>query len=294
MKWISLKKIKVIKQIIEDKELTGIKISNLSKYINVSTKMFYYKYRLDTKDLIDKKTIEEVLKVDKYYGHKRIALKLNKNKKKILRIMKKYNIVPLKHKSKKLIKKDDIKKQDTLIPNYIKDTCPINPNVVWSSDFTYIKYNNNFVFMCTVMDIFTREIIGTSVSNYHNEKLVIDALIKALINRETSPLFLHSDQGSEYTGRKYKNILNANSITFSNSKKSSPWENGYQESFYAHFKEEFGNTNRFNSTEELIENLYKQIYYYNNKRIHTKLKTTPKQCYEKSVKKLLIYSRRVV
>ena len=157
---------------------------------------------MDIKDLITKDQIQATLIIDKHYGHRRIALKLSKNKKKILRIMKKYNIVPLKHKHKKLIKKDDLKKQDTLIPNYIKDICPTHPNVVWSSDFTYIKYNNTFVFMCTVMDIFTREIIGVSISNFHNEKLVIDALIRALINRGVPALYLHSDQGSEYTGNK--------------------------------------------------------------------------------------------
>lgn len=284
MKWISLKKIRVIKQIIKDRHLINIKLSNLCKYVGVSRKMFYYNHKMNTKDLIIKDQVENVLRTDKYYGHKRIAMKLNKNKKAILRIMKKYSIKPLKHKTHRLSKKGDLKNANTLIPNHIKTLCPLKPNVVWSSDFTYIKYNNSFLFVCTVLDVFTREIVGVNISKYHNKKLVIDALIKSLINRQTSPMFLHSDQGSEYTSTKYKNILSVNNIVFSNSNKSSPWENGYQESFYAHFKKELGDINRFNSVEELIEGIYKQIYYYNNQRIHTKLKTTPKEYFTKSLK----------
>jgi transposase InsO family protein len=59
------------------------------------------------------------------------------------------------------------------------------------------------------------------------------------------------------------------------SKKSSPWENGMQESFYGKLKFEMGNLNRFKSIEHLIEAIHLYIYYYNNHRIHTTLKTTP-------------------
>ncbi len=59
------------------------------------------------------------------------------------------------------------------------------------------------------------------------------------------------------------------------SKKSSPWENGFQESFYSHFKSEFGDFNRFDDIASLIENIYRQIWYHNNQRIHTALKMSP-------------------
>ena len=66
-------------------------------------------------------------------------------------------------------------------------------------------------------------------------------------------------------------------ISASMSKKSSPWENWVQESFYGKFKFELGNLNRFKTLEEAIEALHLQIYYYNNERIHTKLKMSPVQ-----------------
>ena len=233
----------------------------------------YYKSVQEDKDIKTKEMIKEVIKANKDYGHKRIALELGVNKKRILRVMKKYNIVALKLK-KKPNKKEDENKADTNIPNLIKTMCPLAPNVIWSCDFTYIPYKGTFIYLATVLDIYTREIIGVSISKYHNADLVTKALIDAL-SKEEIPIYVHTDQGSEYTSKQYIDLLKANEIIFSNSAKASPWENGYQESFYSHFKEEFEDIKTFNTTEELIEAIYKQIYYYNNHRIHTTLKTKP-------------------
>ena len=63
------------------------------------------------------------------------------------------------------------------------------------------------------------------------------------------------------------------------SKKGAPWENGFQESFYSGFKLDLGEPNRFNNLGELVEAIYQTIHYYNNSRIHTKLKSSPHQFY---------------
>jgi len=193
------------------------------------------------------------------------------NKKRVLRVMKKYDIVALKLK-KNPNKKEDQNKADTNIPNLIKTMCPLAPNVIWSCDFTYIPYKDTFIYLATVLDIYTREIIGVSISKYHNADLVTKALIDAL---SKEAIYVHTDQGSEYTSKQYITLLKANEIIFSNSAKASPWENGYQESFYSHFKEEFDDIKTFNTTEELIAAIYQQIYCYNNKIIHTALKMCP-------------------
>ena len=91
------------------------------------------------------------------------------------------------------------------------------------------------------------------------------------------PNIIHSDQGSEYDSTDFVNLVQDSGISFSMSKKGSPWENGYQESWYGRFKTEFGDFNRFETTGELVEEIYHQIYYYNNSRIHSSLKTNPTQ-----------------
>ncbi len=65
------------------------------------------------------------------------------------------------------------------------------------------------------------------------------------------------------------------------SAKASPWQNGFQESFYGSFKEELGNVKEFENLGELVEAIHQTINYYNKKRIHTALKTSPTKFYQK-------------
>lgn len=89
------------------------------------------------------------------------------------------------------------------------------------------------------------------------------------------PTYFHTDQGTEFMAKLCTNFLEENQIKVSVSDKASPWQNGYQESFFGRFKEEFGDFNRFSHIGELIEEIYSQINYYNNDRIHTALKMPP-------------------
>lgn len=117
------------------------------------------------------------------------------------------------------------------------------------------------------------------------------AFIHATTRTGTVPLFLHSDQGSEYDAKEYEECVLGNGIIISMSHKNSPWENAFQESFYSQFKVDLGQVNRFESVEELIEEIYQTIYYYNNQRMHTSLKTNPvafKKAYEERLEKLTI------
>jgi len=113
---------------------------------------------------------------------------------------------------------------------------------------------------------------------------VIDALDDALEKR-SAPHYLHSDQGSEYTSYTYLDKLNTSytyldklkekGVKASFSSKSSPWQNGYQESFYSEFKKDLGHPSRFETIGEFMEAIYLQLHYYNNRRIHTALKMPP-------------------
>lgn len=249
--------------------------TELAKKIGVSRSMLYYHYKRPIIDEEVKRQIESVLIDHSSYGHKRIAMHLKLNKKRILRVMKKFGIKPYKRRFKKPVKKDDLGKKLTKFKNEIERFCPIRPNVVWVTDFTYIKFQNKFIYLAVIMDLFTREILGVNISRYHNKQLVLGALIEAVNKTMSVPKYIHSDQGSEYDSKDFINFVKSKKIIISMSRKSHPWENGHQESFFSTLKLELGDQNRFNTEGELIENIYQTIYYYNNRRIHTKLKTTP-------------------
>jgi len=268
-----------------------IKSKNLSKTalaekLGISRSSLYYRHKRPIIDAEVKTQIESVLTDHPAYGHKRIAMELKLNKKRILRVMKKFGIKPYKRRAKKPWKKDDLGKSEAEYANLIKEIDPQNlkQNEVWVSDFTYLKYKERFLYLATVMDLWDREIVGVNISRFHNKELILGAFEDGL-SKFDKPEILHSDQGSEYDSEKYLGLVEKLGIKVSMSAKGSPWQNGYQESFYSNFKLELGQTNRFETVGELIEEVYKQISYYNNRRMHPKLKMSPVQFRQKSLTK---------
>ena len=251
--------------------------TSLAKKLGISRGMLYYKHRKPVEDEKLKVEIEKVLFDHPSYGHRRIAMELGLNRKRIRRIMKKFHLMPKRRRNQKLIKPDDLGKPETGYINLIKNFCPIRSNIVWVGDFTHIRFGDCWVYLATVMDIYTREIVGWHLANTHAKDLVIDAFLDALDKRRQAPVYLHSDQGSEYESDEYLKLLEDQGIIISMSRKSSPWENGYQESFYSGFKLDLGPTNHYQDLGELIEAVARTIHYYNTERIHTKLKTSPEK-----------------
>jgi putative transposase len=160
------------------------------------------------------------------------------------------------------------------ISNLVKDLVPGYPNHIWSSDFTYLNFHNVWIYVATIKDNFTKQILSWSVSYNHSTELVTDAYDKAVLIYGT-PKYLHSDQGSEYRATTYLFRCRLAGIQISMSAKGCPYENGYQESYYNYFKLELGNINRFQTTQNLVNAMGRQIYYYNYQRIHSVIKTTP-------------------
>lgn len=245
----------------------------LAKQLGISRQSLYYKPRLPEKDQKLKAEIEKVMAVHRAYGHKRLALALGINKKRILRVMKLFGLKP-KRRRKAPEKMLDKGQTAMVIPNLIRGTNIDAPNKVWVSDFTYLPYCGRFVYLATIEDVFTRQVVGWAVSTRHNVDLVAQAMLNALEHNPV-PLVAHSDQGSEYRSLIYLNLLKSSDIQPSMSEKASPWQNGHKESFYSGFKLELGNPECYPGLGELIEAIAQQIHYYNNQRIHTALKCPP-------------------
>ena len=252
-----------------------ITLTQVARQLGVSRGSLYYIPKRPKIDEEIKAQIESVLSSHPSYGHKRIALDLKLNKKRILRVMKHFGIRPYRRRVRKADNKDAVTSTIERI-NVTKVLCPLVPGVVWVSDFTYIKYQSKFIYLATIMDMYTREIVGWNISRYHNQDLVLGALRDALQrNGHKPPRYLHSDQGSEYSAEEYSKLAAELGITLSFSDKSSPWQNGFQESFFSNFKVDLGDPNRFTDLAELIQSIHLTINYYNTQRIHTKLKMTP-------------------
>jgi putative transposase len=148
------------------------------------------------------------------------------------------------------------------------------PHHIWTSDFTELSFHGHKVYVATVLDLYTRQIVRISVTLRKGAAMVIQALMIALLYYPRPNIF-HSDNGKEYEAAAFIGILNQFGVLVSRSRPGCPWENGYQESWYDKFKVELGDPNRFETLGELVAEIYRTIWDYNNCRIHSALKMPP-------------------
>lgn len=240
--------------------------------VNISRSHQYYQHKQPAKDWHTKQLIEMTLRDHPSYGHKRLARHLGINKKRVLRVMHKFDIKPYRRTAKKVYTKP----KDSVFPNLLMSEEPQGIGDIYASDFTHVKYRGKWVYVATVLDVYTREIVGVSILTTHNTQLVINALSSAILHRPP-PRIIHSDQGSEYTSADYSLLVQSLGIQQSMSAPGCPWENGYQESFYKGFKLDLGDPNRFETLGELVAAIYQTLNYYNQRRLHSALKLTPRQ-----------------
>mgnify|MGYP001608943181 CR=1 FL=1 len=247
----------------------------LAQELGCARSSLYYKPKQPESDEGLRQKIAAVMSEHPAYGSRRVAIALQINRKATKRVMKLFGLKPKIRRGWHPTKLEDLNKPETRVENVLKIICPIRSNVVWAGDFTYLWFIDRFWYAATVIDISTREIVGWHIANHHTTSLIMDAFHDALRRTKTAPAYFHSDQGSEYVSGAYESLLAEYGAIPSHSRKSSPWQNGFQESFYSQFKLELGDVKRFNHVGEFIEAIHHQITYYNNRRIHSALKMSP-------------------
>lgn len=243
----------------------------LAKQLGISRASLYYISKQMPKDWALKSNIEDILRKHPGYGSPRIAMALGINKKRVARVMRLFGMKAYRRRGRKF-RKSGMAKQE--YPNLLRETMPQHPDDIWVADFTYLPFKQSFVYVATVMDCLTKEVIGISISLRHDALLVIDAFFNAIHHRSRPKIF-HSDDGREYGSRTFTGTLDDLGVAISRSKKACPWENGLQESFYSHFKTDLGDPDRFNSLGELAYEIHRTLWDYNHTRIHSVLKMPP-------------------
>ena len=242
-----------------------------ARELGVSLRSLYYKPKKPDRDWALKCRIEEVLREHPSYGSRRIAVHLKMNRKPVKRVMNIFGIKAYRRRGRKWKKTKNIK---VIYPNFLMTTYPAYPNHIWVSDFTRISFKEKVVYIGTVLDLFTRKIVGLSVYTTHAVQLVLSAFMNA-IHSNPRPVIFHSDNGSEYNSDTFTQALQTVGVMISRSAPGCPWENGYQESFYSQFKVDLGDPTRFETLAQLVFAIYQIIWQYNNTRIHSVLKMPP-------------------
>jgi len=244
-----------------------------ARELGVSRSTLYYKPKKPDKDWQLKCRIEEVLREHPSYGSRRLAIHLKMNRKPVKRVMNLFGIKAYRRRGRKWKKTKNIK---VIYPNLLLTEYPSYENHIWVSDFTRLPFQDKTVYVATVLDLYTRKVVGLSVYTTHAVQLVLSAFMSA-IHSNPRPTIFHSDNGSEYDSAVFVEALQTVGVLISRSAPGCPWENGYQESFYDKFKVDLGDPSRFETLGELVLAVYQTIYSYNHTRIHSALKMPPFQ-----------------
>ena len=164
------------------------------------------------------------------------------------------------------------KHQHFVAPNLLKRQFHIaKPNRVWAGDITYISTRNGWLYLATVMDLYSRKIVGWSMNTSMTAKLVNDALTMAIWQRKPAKgLIWHSDRGSQYCAKNHRTILKDHDIIQSMSRKGDCWDNATSESFFSTLKGELVELSDFVDQKQAAAAIFEYIeVFYNRIRPHS-------------------------
>lgn len=188
---------------------------------------------------------------------------------KIRRIMKKYALhAKLK---RAFVATTDSKHSHRVYPNLLPGRTVMGLDEVWTADLTYIRIGNGFVYLAVILDLYSRRVIGWSISKRIDGELATSALRMAIAQRRPKPGCIHhSDRGVQYLCEDYVTLLKQHGFWISNSAKGNPYDNAWTERFMRTLKQEEVYLANYETYLDVIENLPSFIEdVYNERRIHS-------------------------
>lgn len=264
----------------------------MCKVLSVSRAGFYaWRKRPESQRKRDDKRFlviikERFNKSRKTYGYRRVHddfVDLNEScgKNRIARIMNENNIRP---KTKRKFKVTTHSKHNKPIHNnYLnRQFNAETPNQRWVSDITYIPTVEGWLYLAVVMDLYSRKIVGWSMSDRMKDSLVINALKMAVFRRKIrSNALFHSDRGSQYASDSFQQLLRDNRITCSMSRKGNCWDNAAMESFFHTLKTECVYHEKYLTRDDAKKSIFDYIeVFYNRQRKHSFLGYQSPEQYE--------------
>jgi len=147
------------------------------------------------------------------------------------------------------------------------------PDQAYVSDITYIWTQEGWLYLTVFIDLFSRRVVGWSMSSRMKARVVIDALRMVMWRRHPEAgLIVHSDRGSQYASKAYRRLLDANGFVGSMSRKGDCWDNAVAESFFASLKKERVQWRNYQTRAEAQQDILDYIVmFYNSRRLHSTL-----------------------
>jgi transposase InsO family protein len=214
------------------------------------------------------------------YGRPRITRELRRrgwtvNPKRVYRLLREDNLLCVR--KRKFVVTTDSNHGRKVYPNLAANMVLTGVDQLWRADITYIRLREEFVFLAVILDAFSRRVIGWALHRNMEDELTLAALRMALSRRIIQPgLVHHSDRGSQYASNDYTDLLKANQIDISMSRKGNPWDNAACESFMKTLKYEEVLRNEYRDLAEARASIREFLEkVYNQKRLHSALDYVP-------------------
>ena len=225
--------------------------------------------------LINKVTQE--FKESRYsYGSRRLSIELKKQgiqvgRHKVRRLMQALKLAVRYPKRKQVT--TDSRHSESVSPNTLDRQFKVSqPNQVWATDITYVWTLQGWLYVAVVIDLFSRQVVGWAMANHMRTSLCVSALQMAFWRRKPAQgLLHHSDRGSQYASREYREHLAIMGMAQSMSRKGNCWDNSPTERFFRSLKYEQLHYEKLRTLEEAKLSVIDYLAFYNGKRIHSTL-----------------------
>ena len=248
-------------------------ITTLCQVLSYSRSQVYYQPQPPPDEAEIKEVIVKLAGQHPTYGYRRISAMLKRqghevNHKRVARLMRELGVM-----GKRAVKRKRTthsNHQFKRYPNLVMNLAIERPDQVWVGDITYIKLQQEFVYLAVLMDVFTRSIRGWQLARSMEVELTLVTLRRALARGR--PEIHHSDQGVQYAAKEYTRLLEEQGIEISMAEVGEGWQNGYAERLMRTIKEEEVELSEYRDFEEAYQEIGRFLdEVYTKKRIHRHL-----------------------
>lgn len=248
-------------------------IATVCQVLNYPRSQVYYEARRLADETELQAAIKQLAGKHPTYGYRRITAMLKRvghevNHKRVTRLMGEMGLMGKRRVKRKRTTNSD--HQFKRYPNLVLNLAIDHPDQVWVGDITYIRLQQEFVYLAVLMDVFTRSIRGWHLARSMDQNLTLVALNKGL--KKGRPEIHHSDQGVQYAANEYVRLLRENEVKISMAEVGQAWQNGYAERLMRTIKEEEVDLSEYRNFTEVYQNIEEFLEeVYMKKRVHSSL-----------------------
>lgn len=264
-------------------EKASFPVAMMCRLLGVSRSGFYasQKRPVSARELADARLSVEVASVHqesrRTYGSPRVYAELKQRgvsvgRHRVARLMREQSLRS--RRARRFVHTTDSSHDLPVAPNLLaRDFWPAAPNSAWSTDITFVPTAEGWLYLAIVLDLYSRRVVGWSMSDKIDRELTLSALDMALKSRAPKDgLLHHSDQGVQYVCGDYQVALDAAGIWCSMSRRGNCWDNAPTESFFGTLKTEFIHHENFETRREATAKIFEFIeVFYNRERLHSSL-----------------------